>query len=36
VYEVEDLVECRKLPDACEYLVKWLGYDESTWEVRKY
>ena len=35
VYEVEEIIESRKAGRSTQYLVKWKGYDEPTWEPQK-
>jgi Chromo (CHRromatin Organisation MOdifier) domain len=32
LFDVEEVVECRDLGKGVEYLVKWAGYEEKTWE----
>lgn len=32
IYEVEDILQSRKISGTRYYYVKWMGYDEHTWE----
>ena len=31
-YEVEKIVSCRRRGNGLELLIKWVGYEEKTWE----
>lgn len=35
IFEVEKIIRKRKKKGGVKYLVKWKGYDETTWEPRK-
>ena len=35
VYEVERIIRKRKMKGGIKYLIKWKGYEETTWEPRK-
>ena len=35
IFEVEKIIRKRKKKGGVKYLVKWIGYDEPTWEPRK-
>lgn len=35
VYEVERIIDMKEEDDGIQYLVKWVGYDEPSWEPQK-